>query len=99
LGKAIMTSNQDINFIATTGELCYINPNEEGNYIYEFAYLMDEEDKIIAYRKPAIKNIDNRGNINCFGFTGTNNYIQMWENKKVYNTSIKFINESTFKYQ
>jgi hypothetical protein len=99
LGRVIMSSNEDINFIATTGELCYINPNEEGNYIYEFAYLMDEEDKIIAYRKPAIKNIDNRGNINCFGFAGTNNYIQMWENKKVYNTSIKFINESTLKYQ
>jgi hypothetical protein len=99
LGNAIMTSNQDANFIATTGELCYINPNKEGNYIYEFAYLMDEDDKIIAYRKPVIKNIDNRGDINCFGFTGTNNYTQMWEDKEVYDSSIRFINKSIIKYE
>jgi hypothetical protein len=97
-----MTYNQDINFIATTGELCYINPHEEENYIYEFAYLMDEDDKIIAYRKPIIKGIDNRGDISCFGFNGTNNYTQMWEDKEVYDSSVKFAEEQketlTLKY-
>lgn len=99
LGKAIMTSNEDINFIATTGELCYINPQKEENYSYHFAYLMDNDDKIIAYRKPEIKNIDNRGDISCFGFTGTNNYIKMWKDKEVYDSSIKFPTKSTLKYQ
>jgi hypothetical protein len=102
LGKAIMTYNKDINFIATTGELCYINPHEEENYIYEFAYLMDEDDKIIAYRKPIIKGTDNRGDISCFGFNGTNNYTQMWEDKEVYDSSVKFAEEQketlTLKY-
>lgn len=56
-------------------------------------------DKIIAYRKPEIKNIYNRGDISCFGFNGTNNYIQMWEDKEVYDSSIKFAGESTFNYQ
>jgi hypothetical protein len=99
LGKAIMTSNEDINFISTTGELCYINPQKEENYNYHIAFLMDNDDKIIAYRKPVIKNIDNRGDISCFGFTGTNNYIEMWKNKDVYNSSIKFPNNSILKYQ
>jgi hypothetical protein len=91
--------NQDINFIATTGELCYINPHEEDDYIYEFAYLMDEDDKIIAYRKPIIKGTDNRGDISCFGFNGTNNYTQMWKDKEVYDSSVKFTEESTFSYK
>jgi mannosyltransferase OCH1-like enzyme len=99
LGKAIMTSNEDINFIATTGELCYINPKKEKNYSYYFAYLMDKDDKIIAYRKPIIKNTDNRGDISCFGFKGTNNYIEMWKDKEVYDNSIKFPTKSTLKYQ
>ncbi len=99
LGKAIMTSNQNVNFISTTGELCYINPNKEENYIYEIAYLMDKDDKIIAYRKPVINNIDNRGNISYLGFDGTNNYTEMWKNKEVYDTSIKFNEKSTLMYQ
>ena len=107
LGRAIMTSNEDINFIATTGELCYITPYKEGDYVYNLAFLKDKSDmkhplkgdKIIAYRKPEIKNIDNRGDISCFGFNGTNNYTQMWEDKEVYDSSIKFAGESTFNYQ
>jgi hypothetical protein len=107
LGRAIMSFNQDINLIATTGELCYINqlkPHREGNYLYYFAFLMDKGDKIIAYRKPIIKPscsmvIDNRGDISYFGFEGTNNYKEMWENKEVYDSSIKFSTKSAFKYQ
>jgi hypothetical protein len=95
LGKAIMTSNEDINFIATNGELCQINPQKEKNFTYNIAFLMDKDDKIIAYRKPVIKNIDNCGNISCFGFTETNNYIEMWKNNEVYDSSIKFPTKST----
>jgi len=96
LGRAIMTSNEDINFIATDGELCYINPQKEENYSYHFAYLMDKDDKIIAYRKPNINNTNNCGDISYFGFNGTNNYIEMWKDKEVYDSSIKFVEESTF---
>ena len=99
LGKAIMTSNEDINSIATNGELCKINHQKEKNYSYYFAYLMDKDDKIIAYRKPIINNTNNIGDISCFGFKGTNNYIEMWKNKKVYDSSIKFSNNSIFKYK
>jgi mannosyltransferase OCH1-like enzyme len=99
LGKAIMTSNEDINFIATDGELCKINPQKEKNYSYYFAYLMDKEDKIIAYRKPIINNTNNIGDISCFGFLGTNNYIEMWKDKKVYDSSIKFSTKSTLNYK
>ena len=99
LGKAIMTSNEDINFIETTGELCHINPIKEKNFTYNIAFLMDKDDKIIAYRKPVIKNINNCGDISCFGFSGTNNYIEMWKDKEVYNSNIKFPTKTTFKYQ
>jgi hypothetical protein len=99
LGKAIMTSNEDINFISTTGELCYINPQKEKDYSYNIAFLMDNDDKIIAYRKPVINNIDNCGDISYFGFLGTNNYIEMWKDKNVYDSSIKFSTKSTLKYQ
>ena len=99
LGKAIMTSSEDINFIATDGELCRINPQKEKNYSYYFAFLMDNNDKIIAYRKPIFNNTDNAGDISCFGFEGTNNYVKMWKNKDVYDSSIKFPTRSTFKYQ
>jgi mannosyltransferase OCH1-like enzyme len=99
LGRAIMTSNEDINSIATTGELCRINPHKEENYSYYFAFLMDKDDKIIAYRKPILNKTNNIGDISCFGFNGTNNYTQMWEDKEVYDSSIKFLNEPKFKYQ
>jgi hypothetical protein len=99
LGKAIMTSNQDINSIATTGELCKINSQKEKNYSYHFAYLMDKDDKIIAYRKPIINIFNNCGDISYLGFEGTNNYIQMWKDKEFYDSSIKFSTKSTFNYQ
>ena len=98
LGKAIMTSNEDINFIETTVELCHINPIKEKNFTYNIAFLMDKDDKIIAYRKPVIKNINNCGDISCFGFSGTNNYIEMWKDKEVYDSSIKFTNKLDFTY-
>jgi hypothetical protein len=98
LGRAIMTSNEDINFIATDGELCKINPHREENYLYYFAFLMDKDDKIIAYRKPILNNTNNMGDISYLGFKGTNNYIEMWKDKEVYDSSIKFPTKSTLKY-
>jgi len=99
LGNAIMTSGEDINFISTTGELCHVYPKKEKNYSYCFAYIMDEDDKIIAYRKPIIDRKENVGDISCFGFSGTNNYIKMWEVRNVYDNSVRFSSKLIAKYQ
>jgi hypothetical protein len=92
LGKAIMTANEDIDYISTAGELSWIKPKKEKKYKYNIAYLMDVGDKIIAYRKPVNKN--NSGDISYLGFNGTNNYVKMWEERDVYDTSIKFLNNN-----
>jgi hypothetical protein len=62
---------------------------------------MDIEDKIIAYRKPLDRNLVGRkgsekigGDISYLGFSETNNYTEMWEEKNVYDTSIKFLNNN-----
>jgi hypothetical protein len=101
LGKAIMSSNETIDLVSTAGELSRINTKIENNYQYDIAYLMDIEDKIIAYRKLLDRNLVGRkgsekigGDISYLGFSGTNNYTEMWKEKNVYDTSIKFLNDN-----
>ena len=101
LGKAIMSSNENIDLVSTAGELSRIFCKIENNYQYDIAYLMDIDDKIIAYRKPLDRNLVGRkgsekigGDISYLGFGGTNNYTEMWEEKNVYDTSIKFLNNN-----
>ena len=88
LGKSIMSCNENENLISTEGELSRIHNKVENSYDYSFAYLMDKDDKIIAFRKPLDTNLINHqdgqkvnGNISYLGFTGTNNYIEMWKKK------------------
>jgi len=57
-------------------------------------FIMDNEDKLIAIRKPS-----GGGDIKSVGFSGTNNYVEMWKEKEVYDTSIKFTEKSTLMYQ
>jgi mannosyltransferase OCH1-like enzyme len=57
-------------------------------------FIMDANDKLIAIKKPS-----GPGDIKSLGFEGTNNYTEMWKNKEVYNTSIKFIKKSTLIYE
>ena len=57
-------------------------------------FIMDDEDKLIAIRKHS-----DGGDIKSIGFSGTNNYVEMWEEKDVYDTSIKFTEKSTLMYQ
>jgi hypothetical protein len=57
-------------------------------------FIMDNGDKLIAIRKPSMG-----GDIKSIGFKGTNNYVKMWKDKEVYDTSIKFTEKSTFMYQ
>ena len=56
-------------------------------------FIMDDDNKLIAIRKPS-----DGGDIKTIGFKGTNNYVEMWKEKKVYDTSIKFIKKSNFMY-
>jgi hypothetical protein len=63
----------------------------KGNILLGF--IMDKDDKIIAIRKPA-----HQGDIKSLGFSGTNNYKEMWEEKNVYDTSIKFSNNNPLNY-
>jgi hypothetical protein len=57
-------------------------------------FIMDNEDKLIAIRKPS-----GGGDIKSVGFSGTNNYVEMWKDKDVYDTSIKFAEKSSLIYQ
>jgi hypothetical protein len=57
-------------------------------------FIMDNGDKLIAIRKPS-----GGGDIKSVGFSGTNNYVEMWKDKEVYDTSIKFTEKSTLMYQ
>jgi hypothetical protein len=63
----------------------------KGNSLLGF--IIDNEDKLIAIRKPS-----GGGDIKSVGFSGTNNYIEMWKNKNVYDTSIKFTEKLSFFY-
>jgi mannosyltransferase OCH1-like enzyme len=60
-----------------------------------FGFIMDSdyEYKLIAIRKPS-----EGGDIQSIGFCGTNNYVEMWENGNVYDTSIKFNKKNSFSY-
>ena len=57
-------------------------------------FIMDMEDKLIAIRKPS-----DGGDIKSVGFNGTNNYVEMWKEKNVYDTIIKFTKKSSHIYQ
>jgi hypothetical protein len=56
-------------------------------------FIMDD-DRIIAIRKPSCG-----GDIKTMGFNGTNNYVDMWEKRDVYDTSIKFNKTSNLMYR
>ena len=57
-------------------------------------FIMDSEDKLIAIRKPS-----DGGDIKSVGFNGTNNYVEMWKEKNVYDAIIKFTKKSSHIYQ
>jgi hypothetical protein len=91
--------------IATTGQLDHFTiksfDKETQNKIKKMGYnnenlmgfIMDNNDKLIAIRKPS-----DGGDIKSVGFDGTNNYVEMWKEKEVYDTNIKFIEKSNIRY-
>jgi hypothetical protein len=105
LGIAITKSLPHLG-IATNGELDFFTlksfDKKAQNKIKKIGYdndkllgfIMDNDNKLIAIRKPS-----GGGDIESVGFKGTNNYIEMWKNKEVYDSSIKFPTKSTLKYQ
>lgn len=105
LGIAITQSLPNFN-IATNGQLDFFHANflseEILNDIKKIGYesdkllgfIMDDNDKIIALRKPS-----SGGDIESLGFSGTNNYIEMWKSGDVYDGSIKFGIKSKVNYQ
>jgi hypothetical protein len=91
--------------IATNGELdCFTlktfdrktqNKIKKMGYDVEklLGFIMDADDKLIAIRKPS-----GGGDIKAIGFKGTNNYVEMWKEKKVYDTNIKFAKKPNIMY-
>ena len=104
LGRAIILSLPHFG-IATNGQLDFFTTKsfnkKTQNKIKNIGYsnkilqgfIMDN-DKIIAIKKPS-----GPGDIESLGFSGTNNYTEMWQEKNVYDTSIKFTEKSTLMYQ
>lgn len=105
LGIAITNSLPHFG-IATNGELDHFILNsfdkKTQNKIKKMGYdsdkllgfIMDDNDKLIAIRKPS-----GGGDIETIGFKGTNNYVKMWKDKKVYDTTIKFTKKSNLIYR
>ena len=56
-------------------------------------FIMDKEDKLIAIRKPS-----GGGDIKTVGFEGTNNYVEMWKDRDVYDQNIKFTEKPSLNY-
>lgn len=105
IGIAITKSLPHLS-IATNGELDFFTlksfDKKTQNKIKKMGYenktllgfIMDNDDKLIAIRKPS-----NGGNIESVGFKGTNNYVEMWQDREIYDSNIKFSIKSTLKYQ
>lgn len=56
-------------------------------------FIMDHTDKLIAIRKPS-----GGGDIKNIGFEKTNNYVTMWKDRDVYDTSIVIVGDKNIKY-
>ena len=105
LGMGIVKSLPNYK-IAITGQFDYFSINTFGDELKKYfnkigyfdvmmGFIMDHTDKLIAIRKPNA----GKGDIKSLGFKGTNNYTEMWKDKEVYDTSIKFTEKSTLMYQ
>lgn len=81
-GKAINSAEED-ELICTNGEVLCLNAQMDYAPKKVWGFFTDYGD-FIALRKPA-----NEGDMKSMGFPQTNNYVEMWRNKDVYDTSIK----------
>jgi mannosyltransferase OCH1-like enzyme len=105
LGKAVMRSQENFHKVFTNGQVNHIESkdlNIEGETLNFFGYdlnkltgfVLDQDKKIIALRKPS-----KGGDIQSLGLEGTNNYVNMWSNKSVYDNSVKFTADYYYEYK
>jgi len=101
LGKSIMRSQENFDKVFTNGQVSHIkikdiNIEEETLNLFGYdtnkltGFVLDKDKKIIALRKPS-----RGGDIASLGFEGTNNYVDMWLNRDVYDEITKI---NTLKY-
>lgn len=101
LGKAVMRSQENFHKVFTNGQVNHIESkdlNIKEETLKSFGYdlnkltgfVLDSDKKIIALRKPS-----KGGDIESLGLKGTNNYVNMWLQKDVFDENIKF---NTLKY-
>ena len=81
-GKAINSAEEE-EIICTNGEVLCLNSQMPHAPKKVWGFFTDHGD-FIALRKPS-----DEGDIESMGFLKTNNYVEMWRNKDVYDTSIK----------
>jgi mannosyltransferase OCH1-like enzyme len=89
----------------TCGEFCFFdirNLNQTLKYKLnqigyneniQIGYIMSDNNKLIAIRKPLINGSLNQGNMKNNGYNGTNNYVEMWKNRNIYDLKYKFKNK------
>lgn len=101
LGKAVMRSQENFQKVFTNGQVNHIkleDLNIKEETLKSFGYntnkltgfVLDQDKKVISLRKPS-----RGGDIFSLGVEGTNNYVDMWLNRDVYDETIKF---NTSKY-
>jgi hypothetical protein len=83
LGQSIILSKEELS--CTNGEVICINGTMLDAPRKSLGFFTDYGD-FIALRKPAESGC---GDMKAMGFPQTNNYVEMWRNKDVYDTSIK----------
>jgi mannosyltransferase OCH1-like enzyme len=102
LGMSIMNSLPNLK-ISTCGQQDFIlkndlnietikqlNKNGYNNMDTLEGYIMDDDDKLIAIRKPSFD-----GDIERLGFNGTNNFVKMWNEKQIYHKKFQFTDKKS----
>lgn len=83
LGKAVLLSEEEM--VCTNGELICMNGSMLDAPKKVLGFFTDHGD-FIALRKPSGTM---GGDIKSMGFPLTNNYVEMWKNRSIYDTNIK----------
>lgn len=84
LGKAVMSSSEDPAMIATCGQFDEVPHPDPSVKETRAGFVWDDTGTVLALYKFLEQKSDVQGDLTKFGFKGTNNYRQMWRDKKVY---------------
>jgi len=83
LGKSIILEQEEL--CCTNGEFICINNSIHNSMKKTLGFFTDYGDFIALHKPPEVS----AGDMKTMGFPQTNNYVEMWKNKNVYDTSIK----------